>query len=435
MSCLALQERAARAKGCSKRPPKRRDTGSSACATAAVAKDTCAEAAGLVRPVIGNGRPPEGQSVRCPLALAPPAPAEPTWGNSALTRPRPIPTNEQPKRPRKAKASGAASFEPLKTERLTLRPLRPKDAEALHRLVNDWEVTRTLAEIPYPYPRALADEWIDSTMAQLAEGSAYHLAITGKEGRKETLVGVVGLNLGAGGRTGRLGYWVGRAYWKHGVATEAAKRLTRWAFANLSLDLVVAEVTEGNIGSLKVLRRAGFREVGTGVRSSLTTRDEHSVIVFEATRDDIFGRPEAPEADAASPDAKPLLLVAACALVDVDGRVLLARRPEGKKMAGLWEFPGGKLNPGETPEAALIRELKEELGIDVAAACLAPFAFASHAYEGFHLLMPLFVCRRWKGTPMPRENQTLAWVRASKLADYEMPPADKPLIPLLRDFL
>jgi 8-oxo-dGTP diphosphatase len=130
-----------------------------------------------------------------------------------------------------------------------------------------------------------------------------------------------------------------------------------------------------------------------------------------------------------------LLLVAACALVDVDGRVLLARRPEGKKMAGLWEFPGGKLNPGETPEQALIRELKEELGIDVTAACLAPFAFASHAYEGFHLLMPLFLCRRWKGLPTPREKQTLAWVSARRLSEYEMPPADKPLIPLLRDFL
>jgi 8-oxo-dGTP diphosphatase len=352
---------------------------------------------------------------------------------------RPIPTNAQPKRSRKAsprtKASGSAVFEPLKTERLTLRPLRAKDAEALHRLVNDWEVTRTLAEIPYPYPRALADEWIESTVTQLADGVAYHLAITGKEGRKETIVGVVGLRLDAARRTGRLGYWVGRAYWNHGVATEAARRMTRWAFANLPLDLIVAEVTDGNVGSFKVLRRAGFREVGTGVRPSLTTRDEHTVIVFEATRDDVFGRPEVPATDDAIPGAKPLLLVAACALVDVDGRVLLARRPEGKKMAGLWEFPGGKLNAGETPEAALIRELKEELGIDVAAACLAPFAFASHAYEGFHLLMPLFVCRRWRGTPTPRENQTLAWVRASRLTEYEMPPADKPLIPLLRDFL
>ena len=353
---------------------------------------------------------------------------------------RPIPTNEPPKRPRKTSrqpkaAPRAVLFEPLKTERLTLRPLHPKDAEAMHRLVNDWEVTRTLAEIPYPYQRSLADEWIASTAAELADGTAYHLAITGKEGRKETLVGVIGLRLNTARRTGRLGYWVGRAYWKHGVATEAAKRLTSWAFANLPLDLIAAEVTEANDASCKVLRRVGFREVGSGVRQSLTNGDEHDVRVFEATRDDIFGHPEAPAAHAESPDSKPLLLVAACALVDVDGRVLLARRPEGKKMAGLWEFPGGKLNPGETPELALIRELKEELGIDVAAACLAPFAFASHAYEGFHLLMPLFLCRRWKGTPTPRENQTLAWVRASKLTDYEMPPADKPLIPLLRDFL
>ena len=167
-------------------------------------------------------------------------------------------------------------------------------------------------------------------------------------------------------------------------------------------------------------------------------RDDHAVRVFEAspaTTSSATPRERLRGPHAGQSPPLPLLLVAACALVDVDGRVLLARRPEGKKMAGLWEFPGGKLNPGETPEAALIRELKEELGIDVAAACLAPFAFASHAYEGFHLLMPLFVCRRWKGIPTGRENQTLAWVRASKLTEYEMPPADKPLIPLLRDFL
>ncbi len=133
--------------------------------------------------------------------------------------------------------------------------------------------------------------------------------------------------------------------------------------------------------------------------------------------------------------ALPIILVSAVALVDTDGRVLLARRPPGKSMAGLWEFPGGKVEPGETPEAALIRELKEELGIDTKESCLAPFTFASHAYETFHLLMPLYVCRRWTGTVTAREGQELAWARPARLGDYEMPPADKPLVAMLRDLL
>lgn len=344
---------------------------------------------------------------------------------------------EKPKRTRapRKKAPVADGFAPLKTERLTLRPLRPEDAEAMHRLVNDWEVTRTLAELPYPYPRDLADEWIASTAEQLAGGSGYHLAITGHEGKTEILVGVVGLRVDSAARVGRLGYWVGKAYWGHGVATEAAKRLTSWAFANLPVDRIEADVGDGNAASIGVLKRIGFRPVGRATRKSLLHNAQHEVDLFEATRDDVFGRPEAPPEAPAAEGGKKLLLVAACALVDVDGRVLLARRPEGKKMAGLWEFPGGKMNPGETPEAALIRELQEELGINVAAACLAPFAFASHDYETFHLLMPLFICRRWKGNPTPREGQTLAWVRAARLTEYEMPPADKPLIPLLRDLL
>ena len=131
----------------------------------------------------------------------------------------------------------------------------------------------------------------------------------------------------------------------------------------------------------------------------------------------------------------PVVLVVAVALVDVDGRVLLAERPVGKSMAGLWEFPGGKVRADETPEAALIRELKEELGIDVTASCLAPFTFASHGYDDFHLLMPLYVCRRWQGMVTPREGQRLAWVRPPRLEEYPMPPADKPLVAMLRDLL
>jgi 8-oxo-dGTP diphosphatase len=132
---------------------------------------------------------------------------------------------------------------------------------------------------------------------------------------------------------------------------------------------------------------------------------------------------------------RPNLVVVAVALIDYDGRILLAQRPEGKPMAGLWEFPGGKIAPGEAPEAALIRELHEELGIDVAEACLAPFTFASHRYERFHLLMPLYVCRRWNGTPIPREGQQLVWVRPARLGEYPMPPADKPLVAMLQDLL
>ena len=132
---------------------------------------------------------------------------------------------------------------------------------------------------------------------------------------------------------------------------------------------------------------------------------------------------------------KRTVLVVACALVDVDGRVLIAKRPPGRPLAGLWEFPGGKVEGDETPEAALIRELQEELGINVKPACLAPFTFASHAYETFHLLMPLFVCRKWQGVVTPREGQEIAWVRAARLGDYQMPPADEPLRVMLRDLL
>ncbi len=133
--------------------------------------------------------------------------------------------------------------------------------------------------------------------------------------------------------------------------------------------------------------------------------------------------------------ALPVVVVAAAALVDIDGRVLLTQRPAGKRMAGLWEFPGGKVLPGEAPETALVRELKEELDVDITESCLAPLTFASHAYEDFHLLMPLYVCRVWKGSPRPMEGQELKWLRPVAMAALAMPPADKPLVALLRDFL
>jgi len=330
-------------------------------------------------------------------------------------------------------------FAPLATDRLLLRPLEPADAEALHRLINDWRVTKMLAAVPFPYSRALADDWIASSRAQIAAGTAYHLAVTGRENGAEMLIGGVGLRIDAKRRAGRLGYWVGPRFWGHGVATEAAGRLSRWALANLDLDRLEAAVAKDNAASIVVLRRLGFRLAGEGVETWVAHHCDKPVLRFEADRQDLFVEAQAallpPPVATAVAAGKPILLVAACALIDADGRVLLARRPEGKAMAGLWEFPGGKLRDGETPEDALIRELQEELGIDTSAACLAPFAFASHAYERFHLLMPLYVCRRWRGMVQAREGQALAWVRPEKLADYQMPPADRPLIPLLRELL
>ena len=329
-------------------------------------------------------------------------------------------------------------FTPIKTERLLLRSLVAGDAAALHRLVNDWAVVRNLSRLPFPYPRDLADNWIASTARQSQGGTGFHLAITGQEDGAE-LLGCIGLRLDLAPRTGNLGYWVGRRFWGHGVATEAVARLARWALANLDLDRLEAHVAADNPASAAVLRRAGFRETGRGEEAFLARGGKHPVLNFEAKRDDLFPAAEAeanPITAAEAPaTGKPIVLVSAVGLIDTDGRVLLTRRPEGKSMAGLWEFPGGKLQPGETPEAALIRELREELGIEVHADCLAAFAFASHAYDRFHLLMPLFLCRRWSGTPAGRENQALAWVPPRRLADYQMPPADKPLVSLLRDFL
>jgi 8-oxo-dGTP diphosphatase len=207
-----------------------------------------------------------------------------------------------------------------------------------------------------------------------------------------------------------------------------AARLVSWGFATLSVAKITATVAADNAASVSVLRACGFMQTGKGSQAfQCRPGAKLPVLHFALQR-------EMPEAQD-EPAAPSLLLVVACALIDGDGNILLARRPEGKKMAGLWEFPGGKMDPGELPEAALVRELKEELGIEVSAKNLAPFVFASHAYEKFHLLMPVYLCRKWSGKPKPREGQALAWVAPDKLVEYPMPAADRPLIPMLRDFL
>jgi len=286
--------------------------------------------------------------------------------------------------------------------------------------------------VPFPYPRDLADEWIGSTTERIAQGEAYHLAIARRE--DDVLVGCVGLTLDAAARSAELGYWVGRRHWGQGIAPEAAGRLSRWALANLNIDRLTASALTDNARSAAVLTRIGFRETGEGAQDFLSRGGAMPVRLFEAGRADFAPPQPAPAVTAeAVPDGKPILLVAAVGLIDSDNRVLLARRPEGKPLAGLWEFPGGKFDAGERPEQCLIRELAEELGIRVKEDCLAPLTFASYAYPDFHLLMPLWICRRWEGVVQPLEGQALKWVRPRELRNYPMPPADEPLIPALID--
>jgi 8-oxo-dGTP diphosphatase len=314
----------------------------------------------------------------------------------------------------------------LRTKRILLRPLQAEDAPAFHRLINDWDICRKLPDAPFPYPVKLAGEWIAAAAADRQAGKAQQFALV--EAASGVLIGCAGLRLARDGKSADLGYWLGRKYWRQGFGLEVATRLTSWGLAEMRISRVTATVAEDNEASLAVLRRAGFTETGKGTKAFLC-RAEAKLPVrhLAATRE----MPKSEETVAATP----VVLAAACALIDGEGRILLARRPEGKKLAGLWEFPGGKIDAGETPEAALIRELKEELGIGVEAKNLAPFVFASHAYEGFHLLMPLYLCRRWQGKPQPREGQALAWVAPDRLVEYPMPAADRPLIPMLRDFL
>ena len=276
-------------------------------------------------------------------------------------------------------------------------------------------MARYTARIPHPYPPGAAAAFVEASARARVEGTAEIFAITARE--DGALIGMIGRERHDAPGEDEVGYWIGKPHWGRGYAAEALRALARHAFADGRTALLRAEAHADNRASHRVLEKAGFRAEGR-VRSELRGIPA-DLVLFVARR----------------PASLPTLLVAAVALVDPDNRVLIAERPPGKAMAGLWEFPGGKVQVGETPEQALIRELAEELGVDTVETCLAPLAFASHRYETFHLLMPLYLCRNWRGTPTPHEGQRLAWVRAQRLGDYPMPPADLPLIATLRDLL
>lgn len=311
--------------------------------------------------------------------------------------------------------------EALLTAELKLRPPDEDDIPALAHIANDPEIARWTAELPHPYQAQDAEEFVAQAAQDRKDGRDITLLIERVSDRQ--VIGAI--NLAHEGEDGRLGYWIGRKFWKQGYASQAVQRMTRLGFQSLGLERMNAHVMSGNAASCRVLEKAGY--TGSDMAScELTGRCKDTPVkLFRLER----------PAWKMLQQAKPMLLVVAAALLDSDNRVLLTCRPPGKPMAGLWEFPGGKVHAGESPEAALLRELKEELGIDAAESCLAPLAFASHDYDSFHLLMPLFVLRQWKGKPHPHEGQKLAWVGKDKLNGYPMPPADLPLVPILREWI
>jgi 8-oxo-dGTP diphosphatase len=307
----------------------------------------------------------------------------------------------------------------LASKRLTLRPLVAGDCAAVESFATEWRLAADPRDSrPSDGSESVAD-WLGEVEKARARGECLTYAIERTSGA--VFVGTISLRFADDDPIGEIGYWIGESYQRRGYAAEAIHCLLRFAFEVLRLEEVRAATAADNLASIRLLQKIGLIEGEHPDSASANVR------VWAMRRTSLVIEP-----DARGPR---IILVAAVALVDADGRVLLAQRPEGKSMAGLWEFPGGKVAPGETPEAALIRELKEELDIDVHASCLAPFTFASHSYDDFHLLMPLYVCRKWQGTLTGVEGQALAWVRPARLGDYEMPPADKPLVAMLRDLL
>jgi 8-oxo-dGTP diphosphatase len=313
--------------------------------------------------------------------------------------------------------TGAEAALPIETARLRLRVLAAGDGLAIERLAGDWEIARFTSNIPHPYPAGGAALWIEETRVDARAGKKVVAAI--ERLADGLLVGCIELDMTPGNSVGVLGYWIGRPYWGAGIASEAAAAMMDLGFGKFGLSRIEAAAIPANRRSIRVQEKLGLALIGERMEPAPARGGHMKVEVRSLSRSLLRRR----------------LLVSAVALVDVDGRVLLARRPPSKPLAGLWEFPGGKVGDNETPEAALIRELKEELDIDVAESCLAPLTFASHRYPDFDLLMPLYVCRRWEGMVTAMEGQELAWVRPQRLSDYPMPPADTPLIAMLRDTL
>ncbi len=298
-------------------------------------------------------------------------------------------------------------FLPIATDRLTLRPLEENDAAILTTLANDKRVVERLARLPHPYTLADAHQFISYARDGLQNGTHVNLAVIRRA--DQTFMGVVGLEK-------VIGFWLGFEFWGQGYGKEAVKSLVHFAFFTLQQEEIKGSALENNVASRRVFEGLGFSQTGTKKSTSVAYEGTKPGVTYALLRKDFVERYNASE--------RPLVWVVVAALMNEKGELLVSERLAGKSLEGVWELPGGKMELGETPEQSLIRELKEELHIDVKEEELQPLSFASYRYETFHLIMPIYLCRRWEGNLHGAEGQKLAWITYADLARFPLPPAD-----------
>lgn len=298
-------------------------------------------------------------------------------------------------------------FLPIATERLTLRPLQEGDAVPMATFANDKDIAERLLRMPHPYALQDAETFIASVQRSMAEGKKVTLAIIRRSDQQ--FMGVISSD-------GELGLWLGKPYWGQGYGAEAMGALMHFCFHVLKQRELKASALKTNTASRRIFEKLEFREVGTKEASSKAFEGTREAVFYACSFHDFITRYHAQE--------RPLVWVVAAVLINDKGEMLISERPQGKALPGVWELPGGKMEPGETPEVSLIRELREELGIKAQEEDLEPLTFASYRYDTFHMIMPLYLCHKWEGILHGAEGQNLAWVTYSDLASTPLPAAD-----------
>ncbi|MBY0271804.1 MAG: GNAT family N-acetyltransferase [Alphaproteobacteria bacterium] len=298
-------------------------------------------------------------------------------------------------------------FLPVATERLTLRPLRVEDAVLIQHLLNDKDIAEKLRRVPHPYTFQDAETFVAFAQRSMAEGKCVILAIVRRSDQQ--FMGVISSE-------GELGLWLGKPYWGQGYGTEAMGALVHFCFHVLKQKELKASALKTNAASRRIFEKLKFREVGTTEASSKAFEGTQEAVCYASSFHDFITRYHGMK--------RPLVWVVAAILINEKGEMLISERSQGKALPGVWELPGGKMESGETPEISLIRELQEELGIQVREEDLEPLTFASYRYDTFHMIMPLYLCHKWEGSPHGAEGQNLAWVTYPDLALIPLPAAD-----------